>query len=271
MPDQKDKCTRFAALHERDGAFVIPNPWDAGTARLLQGLGAEALATSSAGFAFTLAKSDSTPTLDEKLAHCRELAAATDIPVSVDFEDGFARAPAGVARNIEALIATGVAGCSIEDFDREKQEIIEFDLAVERVSAAAEVVAKLDFPFMLTARAENLLRGVQDMDDTIRRLQAFEAAGASVLYAPGLTRLEDVALVTSSVDGPVNVLGIMIPGASLADFSEAGAKRVSLGSALTYASLQPVIDAAEAMLQRGDFGWTTNMASGRRIQELLRQ
>ena len=266
---QADKCADFQALHASEGAFIIPNPWDAGTARLLQGLGFKALATTSAGFAFSLARADGQPTLEEKLAHCRAITAATDIPVNVDFEDGFAADPETVAANVTRLLDTGIAGCSIEDFNRQRQSLYEFDLAVERVAAAKAAIEASGMPVLLTARCENLLRGVQDRDDTIARLQAFEAAGADVLYAPGITSLDDLATVTGAVSKPFNVLGVMIPGATLADFAAAGAKRVSVGSALTWAALKPVLDAGRAMIDEGDFSWISALASGRDIAALM--
>ena len=178
MTSQAEKCARLAALHTGTETFVIPNPWDIGSAKLLQGLGFAALATTSAGFAYTLGRADGEVTLAEKLAHCAALAHATTIPVSADFENGFADDPDDVATNVLALAATGVAGCSIEDYARDSHTLYPFEQAVERVQAAAAAVASLDVEFQLTARAENLLRGVDDLDATIARLRAFEAAGA---------------------------------------------------------------------------------------------
>lgn len=269
MSTQAEVCRQFQALHQQPEAFVIPNPWDAGTARLLQGMGFKALASTSSGFALTLGKTDGRTTLEEALAHFRALADATEVPINADFENGLADDPAGVADHVRQVVETGVAGCSVEDFSRDGQYLYDFELAVERVAAAAEVVSCLEFPFMLTARAENLLRGVEDLDDTIRRLQAFEMAGASVLYAPGIRTLDDLAHVTAELTAPFNVLGVRIPGATLADFQEAGAKRVSIGGALTYAAMKPVLEAGKAMLEHGDFGWVSNIASGRVIAELL--
>ena len=181
MISQKMKCETFADLHQREGAFVIPNPWDLGSARLLQGLGFVALATTSAGLAYTLGRGDGEVTLAEKLDHCAQLATGTSIPINADFENGFADDPETMAVNLLQAAGTGIAGCSIEDFSRDTRSLYDFELAVERVQAAAEAVAGLDMPFQLTARAENFLRGVNDLEDTIRRLQAFEAAGAHVL------------------------------------------------------------------------------------------
>ena len=269
MTSQQDLGAQFLALHQADDAFIIPNPWDAGTARLLQGMGFKALATTSGGFALTLAKADGMPTLEEKLSHCQALVQAVDVPINADFEDGFADDAATVAANMKRLIETGVAGGSIEDFSRSGQRIFELDHAVERLAAALEVTQAQPFPFLLTARAENLIRGVQDLDDTIRRLQAYEKAGADVLYAPGLQTLDQVAQVSREVSKPLNVLGVLIPGATLAELQDAGAQRVSIGGALTYAAMKPVLDFGQAMAERGDFSWVREMASGKALAELL--
>jgi len=266
---QKQKCEQLAALHQRGRPFVIPNPWDAGSARLLQGMGFEALATTSAGLAYTLAKSDGDITLEEKLAHCRALATVTSIPISADFEDGFADDPASVAENVLSIARTGIAGCSVEDFSRGSRTLYDFNLAVERVQAAAESIADLGMPFQITARAENHLRGVTDLDDTIKRLQAYAAAGADVLYAPGLDSLDQVREVTSAVGKPVNVLAVFFKGATLDDFAAAGAQRISLGSALAWATVAPLLNAGREMLEQGTFDWTANMASARDVQALL--
>ena len=267
MISQSDKCETFAALHRRKGAFLIPNPFDTGSARVLQALGFPALATTSAGFAQTLGRVDGQVRLDEKLAHCRALAEATDIPINVDFEDGYARTPEGVHRNVTRLAATGVAGCSIEDFDRETQRLIGIDVAVERVKAAAEAVAGLDMPFVLTARAENLLRGVGDLDEAIRRLQAYQRAGADVLYAPALKSLEELRQVAAEVDRPINALGVFFRGATMAELADAGAKRISVGSALAALSLGPVIAAGRDLLERGTFDWVSGIPTD--LRQLL--
>src|SRR5918998_1380257 len=224
---QKDKAERFKALHEREGAFVIPNPWDAGSARLLAGLGFEALATTSAGFAHSLGRLDGQVTRDEAVEHCRALCAAVSLPVSADLENCFAHDPKEAAATILAGAEAGLVGGSIEDYTGDPSNpIYDFNLAVERVHAAAEAARSLDFPFTLTARAENLLRGRQDFDDTIRRLQAYEAAGADVLYAPALKTLDEVRLVTGALSKPVNVLAPMVKGATLAELAEAGGQGV---------------------------------------------
>lgn len=271
MPTQREKCERFKALHAQSGAFIIPNPWDAGSAKILQSLGFSALATTSAGFAYTLARSDGQPTLEEKLAHCESITNATDIPVNADFEDGFADKPEAVAANLTRLIETGVAGGSIEDFSRTSKTLFGFNQSVERIQAAAEAVRRSGLPFQLTARAENLLRGVNDLDDTIARLQAYQSAGADVLYAPGIRSLEDLKSVTSSLDKPFNVLGVFIPKASLQDFAAAGAKRVSLGGALTWAAVKPLLDASREMLEQGTFDWLRNAVPGAEVGTLLKR
>lgn len=270
MTSQRQKCERFRDLHQGDSAFIIPNPWDAGSARLLQGLGFDALATTSAGFAFTLAQGDGQPGLEQKLAHCRSLAAATDVPVNADFEDGYADTPEGVAANVTALAATGVAGCSIEDFSRAQGRLYERGEALERLAAAVSAVRALDVPFQLTARCENLLRGVDDLEDTIERLQAYQSAGADVLYAPGIRSLDDLATVTGAVERPFNVLGVFMPQATLADFAAAGARRVSVGGALVWAALKPLLDAGREMREQGTFGWLGNVASGAEVGRLMR-
>lgn len=269
MTSQLQKCERLAELHRASSAWVIPNPWDVGSAKLLQGLGFKALATTSSGFAYTLGRADGEVSLEEKLQHCRQLAAATTIPLNADFENGFADAPEAVADNIKRLAATGVAGCSIEDYGRDDHTLYEFSLAVDRVQAAAEVIKELDVPLQLTARAENLLRGVQDLDDTIKRLQAFEAAGADVLYAPGIRTLEQLRQITAEINKPFNVLASFIPGATVAQLSAAGATRISVGGALNWAAVAPVLQAGKQMLQQGSFSWLANMAAAGEVKNLL--
>ena len=264
---QMEKAERFKALHEADEAFIIPNPWDVGSARLLEGMGFAALATTSSGFANTLGRMDGMVTLVEKLAHCRAICAVTAIPVSADLENCFAHEPAKAAETIRLAAEAGVVGGSIEDWSGE--EIYDFDLAVERVQAAVAVARSLDFPFTLTARAENLLHGIHDLDDTIRRLQAFEAAGADVLYAPGLRTLAQVREVTSAVSKPVNILAVMLPGVTLAQLAEAGAKRLSIGGALARAALAPVLRAGKEMMEQGSFGWTQDLATSGEVKTLL--
>lgn len=267
MATQLEKAERFRALHERDGAFVIPNPWDAGSARFLEGLGFAALATTSAGFAQSLGRLDGSVTLEEKLAHCRALTAVTEIPLSADLENCFADDPESAARAIRLAAEAGVVGGSIEDYSG--ADIYDFELAVERVRAAVSAARSLDFPFTLTARAENLLRGRNDLGDTIRRLQAFAEAGADVLYAPGLKSLDEVREVSRAVDKPLNVLAPFIEGVTVAELTAAGAKRISIGSTLADAAIGAMLEAGREMLERGSFGWLAGMASGADVRSLL--
>lgn len=270
MVTQIEKAERFRALHEREGAFVIPNPWDVGSARLLAGLGFDALATTSAGFANSLGRLDGQMTSDEVIEHCRSLSAATELPVSADLENCFADDPAEVGETILLGARAGLVGGSIEDYGGEpSKRIYDFGLAVERVHAAAEAARSLDFPFTLTARAENLIRGKKDLDDTIRRLQAFEAAGADVLYAPGLTTLDEVRLVAGALTKPVNVLAPMVRGATVAQMADAGARRISTGGALARAALTALLRAGTEMLTQGSFGWTSDVAPGADVKRWL--
>lgn len=262
MPTQAEKCISFRALHQRDRAFIIPNPWDAGTARLLQSLGFEALATTSAGFAFSIGKPDGAVDRQSMLAHAAALVAATDLPVSADLENGYADDPAHVAETVRLAAAAGLAGCSIEDVGaRREQGPYELPLATERVRAAVEAAHSLPFPFTLTARAENFLIGRPDLRDTIARLQAFQEAGADVLYAPGLKTKQDIATVVRSVDRPVNVImGLQGVQLSLAELSEIGVKRVSVGSALSRAALGAFLRAVREMQTRGTFTFAEDAA-----------
>jgi 2-methylisocitrate lyase-like PEP mutase family enzyme len=270
MATQKEKAEAFKALHERAGAFIIPNPWDAGSARLLAGLGFEALATTSVGFANTLGRLDGQVAPGEVLEHCRDLCAATDLPISADLENCFADDPERAAEIIRLAAETGLVGGSIEDYSGDPtRPIYDFELAVERVQAAAEAAHSFDFPFILTARAENLLRGRRDLDDTIRRLQAFEAAGADVLYAPALTTLDEVRLVTSALKKPLNVLGPMLKGATVAQLAGAGVKRISTGGALARGALTAFLRAATEMRAEGSFEWVSGLASGADVSKLL--
>ncbi|MCG8458617.1 MAG: isocitrate lyase/phosphoenolpyruvate mutase family protein [Holophagales bacterium] len=269
MTASHEEIEQFRSLHEREGAFLIPNPWDAGSARILAGLGFEALATTSAGFAWTLGRIDGEVTLEEKLEHCRNLVAATDLPVTADLENGFAHTPEGVSETIALAARTGLVGGSIEDYSGPPEgKIYDLQHAVERVQAAAETAHGSDTPFFLTARAENLLRGRMDLDDTIRRLQAYEEAGADALYAPALRTLEEVRLVTSSVTKPVNVLGPMVEGATVDELAGAGAKRISLGGALARAALGGLLGACQSF-QAGGFDWLAPAAPVAEIQRLL--
>lgn len=270
-PTQRELGERFARLHAGPDAFVIPNPWDVGSARMLEASGFAALATTSAGFAWSLGRLDGQVTLAEKLAHCAALVAAVDVPVNADFENAFADDPREAAANLVAVARAGVVGASIEDFSgRADAPIYEFAHAVERVQAAAEAVHALEFPFTLTARAENLLHGRRDLDDTIRRLQAFEAAGADVLYAPGLATLDDVRTVVGALRKPVNVLGpVLAAGVSVAALADAGVRRVSTGGAIARAALGGLLRAASELREEGGFGWLDSMASGADVRRLL--
>ncbi|MBL4573915.1 MAG: isocitrate lyase/phosphoenolpyruvate mutase family protein [Gammaproteobacteria bacterium] len=270
MATQLQKCETFARLHQSEAAWIIPNPWDVGSAKLLQGKGFQALATTSSGFAYTLGRADGEVSLDEKLQHCRLLSAATDIPINADFENGFSERLIDVVENIRRLAETGIAGFSIEDFSRENHHLYGFLESVERVQAAAETIAELGVPLVLTARAENLLRGVDDLDDTIKRLQAFEEAGADVLYAPGISSATQLRTVTASLEKPVNVLASFMPGIDVAEFSECGANRISLGGALNFAAINPVLEASVEMIEKGTFDWLGSRADGAVVTELLK-
>ncbi len=269
MLTQVQKCESLAALHRSDSAWVIPNPWDVGSAKLLQGLGFKALATTSSGFAYTLGRADGEVSINEKLLHCSMLSNATEIPISADFENGYAEEFAGIVENIKRLAETGVAGFSIEDYSRDQHKLYEFSKALDRVQTAVETIAELGIPLQLTARAENLLRGSDDLEDTIKRLQAFEAAGADVLYAPGIKTLDQLKQVTSSLRKPFNVLASFIPQAKVADFNESGANRISLGGSLNFAAIDPVIKAGNEILKQGSFDWLGARASGAELSRLL--
>ena len=255
MTRQEDKGRAFSGLHRGDGAFIIPNPWDVGTARLLAHLGFAALATTSAGYAFSTGQRDGAVGREAMMAHVRAIVQATDLPVSADLENGFGDDPATVAETLREAAAAGLVGASIEDATGwSAAPLYPLPLAVERIRAAAEVVRALPFPFMLTARAENYLVGRPNLDDTITRLQAYQAAGADVLYAPGLTSREDIAAVVKAVDRPVNVvMGLQGVRLSLAELSALGVKRVSVGSALSRAALGAFLRAAREMRTHGTF------------------
>jgi 2-methylisocitrate lyase-like PEP mutase family enzyme len=248
---QQEKGERFRALHEGE-PFVIPNPWDAGSAKVLASLGFQALATTSGGFAFTRGKHDGHVTLDEVVEHTRALAEAVDVPVSVDLEDGHGAEPEQAAAAIERVADAGAVGGSIEDWDPRDERIYELAHAAERVAAAVAAARGLDFPFVVTARAENHFRDNPDLDDTIARLQAFERAGADVLYAPGLRTVEEIRAVCEATSKPVNV--IARPKLSLTDLVDAGAQRISVGSSLAFVAVAAMAEAAEALRDRGDFG-----------------
>ncbi len=263
QPTQQQKAEGFRALHEGE-AFVIPNPWDAGSARVMEALGFKALATTSAGFAFTLGRRDGGVTLDELAEHVGALARATDLPVSVDLENGFGPDPADAATAISRAAGAGAVGGSIEDYDPE-DGIYAFDHAVERVAAAVEAARGLDFPFTFTARAENHIRGNPDLKDTIARLQAYEKAGADVLYAPGLGSADEIRAVCEATTKPLNVLAL--PHFSVAEIAAAGGRRISVGSLLTWVAIDAMADAA---IQIRDGGDLSGLKVSGRIGEWLR-
>jgi 2-methylisocitrate lyase-like PEP mutase family enzyme len=272
MLTQAQKGTAFRALHARNRAFIIPNPWDVGTARLLEHLGFEALATTSAGYAFSAGRRDNTIDRGEMMEHVAEIASATDLPVSADLENGFGDSPETVAETVRLGAAAGLAGCSIEDMSRQPDHsLYPISHAAERVRAAAEVARSLPFPFTLTARAENYLVGKLDLQDTIGRLQAYQEAGADVLYAPGLTSKDDLATLVRSVDRPVNVImGLQGVQLSLAELSAMGVKRVSVGSALSRAALGAFLRAAKEMKEHGTFTFATDAVSFREISAMFK-
>jgi 2-methylisocitrate lyase-like PEP mutase family enzyme len=269
---QAGKAARFRALHEGPRAFVIANAWDAGSARVLAGLGFEALATSSGACAGTLGRRDGQVSRAEALEHGRAIAAATDLPVSADLEKGFGDAPAEAAATIRLAGEAGLAGGSIEDAtgDRERP-IFDFSLAVERVAAAAEAAHGLPFAFVLTARAENFLRGRNDLEDTIRRLQAFEKAGADVLMAPGLADLAAVRAVCAALSKPFSFMaGIPGKSFSVAELEAAGVRRISLATSLYRAAMTGLVAAAREVREKGTFGYVGSAIPGGEIVALMR-
>lgn len=271
MLTQAEKGKVFYALHHRESAFIIPNPWDIGTARLLAHLGFEALATTSAGFAFSIGQPDGTLGRDESIAHAAAIVSATDLPVSADLENGFGDDPKSAAETIRLAAQAGLAGASIEDVPGHGDSApYEIEHAADRIRAAAEVVRGLPFRFTLTARAENYLVGRPDLKDTITRLQAFQAAGADVLYAPGLTTKDDISAVVRSVDRPVNVImGLQGAQLSLADLSALGVKRISVGSALARAAFGAFLRAAQEMHERGTFEFAAEAVSFKDITAMF--
>jgi 2-methylisocitrate lyase-like PEP mutase family enzyme len=254
---QNEKAGRFKALHQGSGAFVIANPWDMVSARLLAGLGFPALATSSGASAGVLGRSDHQLSREEALVQASVIVRATDLPVSADLENGFCDAPADVAETIRMAAAAGLVGCSIEDAtNNEDQPLYDIDYAVERVAAAAQAVRSLPFPFMLTGRTENLLRGNPDLKDTIQRLQAFEKAGADVLFAPGIPDMDAVRAVCAAVSKPVNFMaGLMDRSFTVAELEAAGVKRISLATSLYRAAMTGLLDAAREVKEMGTFSY----------------
>lgn len=260
MKTQSEKAAIFQALHERKRPFVIGNPWDAGSARILTSLKYEALSTTSAGLAFSLGRKDGTAAVSrsEALANARSIVEATNLPVAADLENGYGHKPEDAAETVRLAAEVGLVGGSIEDATGDQADpIYEFERAVERIAAAAEAAKALPFPFMLVARAENYLHGRPDLDDTIRRLQAFEKAGAPVLYAPGLTQPEDIQTICASVTKPVNVL-IGLKGAprlTVTELGELGVRRISIGSGFSRAALTAFLHAAREVIEDGTFGF----------------
>jgi 2-methylisocitrate lyase-like PEP mutase family enzyme len=271
MQPRAAKGTAFRTLHEQAGAFIIPNPWDVGTARLLARLGFQALATTSAGYAFSAGKQDYRVGRDEMIAHVSAIASATELPVSADLENGYGDAPETVAETIGLAAAAGIVGGSIEDSTScPESPIYELSAAVERLRAAAEAARSLPFPFTLTGRAENYLWGRPDLRDTIRRLQAYQDAGADVLYAPGLMSKEDIAAVVKAVDRPVNVvMGLQGAQLSVAELSALGVKRISVGSALARAALGAFLRAAREMVDTGTFTFANEAANYRELNAMF--
>lgn len=273
MPNQPDKALRFRALHERAGAFIIPNVWDGGSAAAMAALGFEALATSSSACAATLGKLDGAITREEALAHARLIASVSSLPVAGDLENGFGDSPQLVAETIRLAAEAGLVGGSIEDAGHDSRApIYPFDHAVERVAAAAEAAHSLPFPFTLTARAENFLHDRPDLDDTVRRLQAYERAGADVLFAPGLPDLEAVRTVCSSLKRPFNfMVGIRGKSFSLSQLSAAGVRRVSLSTSLYRAAMTGVLAAAREAKESGTFGYLETLMGGGELAGYLSQ
>ena len=261
---QTEKANRLRALHQASGCFVIANAWDAGSAKILAGLGFQALATSSGASAGVLGRRDGKVTREEALAHARAIVEATDLPVSADLEKGFDDAPAGVAETIRLAAAVGLVGCTIEDFTGNPQKpLYDLGFAKDRIAAAAEAARKLQFPFTLTARAEGFLRGSPDLDDILKRLQAFEAAGADVLMAPGLPDLVAVRSVCSALSRPFNFMaGVRGRSFSVSELTNAGVKRISLATSLYRAAMSGLVNAAREVKDEGSFGYVeTTMAT----------
>ena len=269
---QYEKAVHFRALHQQPGVFVFPNPWDGASARILAALGFPALATSSAAQAATLGRRDGRVTREEALAHCRVLVEAVDVPVAADLENGFGAAPEVVAETIRLAAATGLVGGSIEDATGNPEApLFALEAAAERIAAAAEAARALPFPFTLTARTENFIRGHPDLDDTIRRLQAYERAGADVLFAPGLPDLATVRRVCAAVSKPVNVIAA-VPGAgfTVAALADAGVKRISLAASLYRAAMTGLLAAAHEVQERGTFRYVEHTIPNAELNAFLR-
>lgn len=253
MPTLDGKAGQFLALHQRGKPLLQPNAWDAGSARVLESMGFAAIATTSSGFAATLGRLDGTVSRDEALTHCAQMARAVDIPVAADTENGYADDPAGVAEMVTLACATGLAGCSIEDFSGAPDGVLyDVGLATERIAAAAEAAHRGPDHLVLTARAENHLRGVDDVGDTVARLQAYQEAGADVLFAPGLRSADEIRIIVTSVDAPVNVL-VTPYCPPIDDLAEIGVARISVGGSFAYAAFAGLIDAARELKERGTY------------------
>ena len=267
------KAEAFQRLHERDRIFVLPNPWDIGTAKMLTALGFEALATTSAGYAFSRGRLDQVGDMarDEALSHACEIVEATPLPVSADLENGFGDSPEAVAETVRAAAEVGLVGCTIEDTTgHADQPLYDKSLAIERIAAGGEAAASLDHPFMLTARAENYLYGRPDLDDTLERLVGYEAAGANVLYAPGLPDTDTIRQVCAAVDKPVNVVaGIGMKGVTLADLERCGVRRVSVGSSLARTALGAMLSAAKEIRDCGTFTAFESAAAFAEIKKMI--
>jgi 2-methylisocitrate lyase-like PEP mutase family enzyme len=272
MPTQIEKAARFRALHGEPGVFIIPNPWDVGSSRVLAGLGFQALATSSAASACAIGLRDGGLTRDQALQHARMIVEATDLPVSADLEQGFGDAPEAVAETVRLAASVGLVGCTIEDSTgNPDRPLFDDQLAVERIAAGAEAARRLTFPFMLTARAHNLMFANGSLDATIRRLQAFENAGADVLFAPGLPDLQAVKTVCASVTKPFNFMaGIKGKSFSVAELADAGVRRISLATSLYRAAMTGFLDAAREVKESGQFGFIDRSASTAELLTLMR-
>jgi len=267
MITKAEKAQAFQRLHERPGVFVIPNPWDVGSARILESLGYEALATTSAGYAFSTGRLDGAVGLKEMIEHCRVLCAGTKLPMSADLENGYSDDPKIAAQTLVLGAEAGLVGGSIEDFSG--KVTYDFTLAVERVQAAAEAVKKLPFKFMFSARADGLLHGTTDHDEIIRRLQAFEKAGADVVYAPGVKTLDELKRMTSALKKPFNANMSSLQNATVAQIGEAGAKRISTGGGLARAAIGALVRAGREMRGPGTFAWARDATTGAEIGKLL--
>jgi len=272
MKEQLQKAKAFRELHEGDEVFIIPNPWDVGSAKMLEGLGFKALATTSAGHAHSMGLPEGFTTNQDVLEHCFLLSEATDIPVSADLEMGFGDSPREAGETIRLAAPTGIVGCSIEDHSgRLSDPIYEFDLAVERIAAAADAARGLDYDFILTARAENYLHDRPFLDDTIKRLVAFEQAGADVLYAPGLPDLGAIKEVCDALEKPVNVvMGLPGKSFSVTELADAGVKRISVGSAFARLAFGAMFEAVREIQQEGTFTFAERAAGFAEIEKLLK-